>query len=76
MLLLTSLDLVCLPFLGFDAGLGASSHALGCGDSATSHKRNCVLVLTVRAGALGSFTEGMSGPWDVEQERGHHKVWP
>lgn len=75
----TSLDLVDLPFLGFDAGFGASSQGLGCRelgcrDSATSHNRNHILVRTVKA--WGPFTEGISGPWDIEQERGHHEVWP
>jgi len=75
-----SLDFVPLPFLGFDASLGASSQVLGCrklgcGASATSHNRDHVLVLTTRAGACSPFTEGMSGPGDVEQWRGHHEVW-
>lgn len=81
MLPFTSLDLVHLRCLGSDAGLGASSQVLGCrelgcGNSATSHNRNCILVLAVKASAWGPFTEGTSGPWDVEQERGHHEVWP
>lgn len=45
-------------------------------DGGHLHNRNCVLVLAVRAGSWGPFTEGVSGPWDIEQGRGHHEVRP
>lgn len=70
MLPFTSWDLEHFPFLGFDVGLGASSQVSGCGD------RNHVLVLTVRPGAWGPFSEDVSGPWDTEQERSHYEMWP
>lgn len=56
MLPFTSRDLEHFPFFVFDVGLGASSQVLGCGD------RNHVLVLTVRPGAWGPFSEDVSGP--------------